>query len=48
MQLHCRFLLAESCKIKQLAEVSYQQIAAAFNRNDLIIFTNPAIQNLFI
>jgi hypothetical protein len=29
------------CKTKQLEEeVSYQQIAAAFNREDLIIYTN--------
>jgi UDP-N-acetylmuramate: L-alanyl-gamma-D-glutamyl-meso-diaminopimelate ligase len=28
-------------KIKQLEEVSYDQIAQAFNRKDLIIYTNP-------
>jgi len=28
-------------KIKQLEEVTYEQIAKAFNREDLIIYTNP-------
>ena len=28
-------------QIKKLEEVTHQQIANAFNRNDLIIYTNP-------
>ncbi len=36
------FYSPEAVKIKQLESVTYQQIANAFNRNDLIIFTNPA------
>ncbi len=35
------FYSPDAVKIKQLAEVSIEQIAKAFNRNDLIIFTNP-------
>ena len=35
-------LLKEKYKIKQLDEVSPVQIAQAFNRKDLIIYTNPA------
>lgn len=42
------FYSPDAVKIKQLAEVSYQQIAAAFNRNDLIIFTNPAEFKTFL
>jgi UDP-N-acetylmuramate: L-alanyl-gamma-D-glutamyl-meso-diaminopimelate ligase len=29
-------------KIKQMEEVTYEQIAHAFNREDLIIYTNSA------
>ena len=36
------FYSPDAVKIKQLEEVSYDQIARAFNRNDLIIYTNPA------
>jgi UDP-N-acetylmuramate: L-alanyl-gamma-D-glutamyl-meso-diaminopimelate ligase len=32
----------DAVKIKQLEEVTYDQIATAFNRKDLIIYTNPA------
>jgi UDP-N-acetylmuramate: L-alanyl-gamma-D-glutamyl-meso-diaminopimelate ligase len=35
------FLFPRCGKIKQLEEVSYDQIAQAFNRKDLIIYTNP-------
>jgi UDP-N-acetylmuramate: L-alanyl-gamma-D-glutamyl-meso-diaminopimelate ligase len=31
----------EALKIKQLDDVTYEQIAAAFQREDLIIYTNP-------
>lgn len=34
------FYSPDAVKIKQLEEVTYQQIAQAFNRNDLVIFTN--------
>ncbi|MFY7730593.1 MAG: UDP-N-acetylmuramate--L-alanine ligase [Flavobacterium sp.] len=36
------FYSPDAVKIKQLEEVTYEQIAAAFNREDLIIYTNPA------
>ena len=36
------FYSPDAVKIKQLDEVSYDQIANAFNRKDLIIYTNPA------
>jgi UDP-N-acetylmuramate: L-alanyl-gamma-D-glutamyl-meso-diaminopimelate ligase len=36
------FYSPDAVKIKQLEEVTYQQIATAFNRQDLIIYTNPA------
>jgi UDP-N-acetylmuramate: L-alanyl-gamma-D-glutamyl-meso-diaminopimelate ligase len=36
------FYSPDAVKIKQLDEVSYQQIAQSFNRKDLIIYTNPA------
>ena len=36
------FYSPDAVKIKQLDEVSYDQIATAFNRKDLIIYTNPA------
>ncbi|MBK0370968.1 UDP-N-acetylmuramate--L-alanine ligase [Flavobacterium agrisoli] len=36
------FYSPDAVKIKQLEEVTYDQIAKAFNRKDLIIYTNPA------
>lgn len=36
------FYSPDAVKIKQLEEVTYDQIASAFNRNDLIIYTNPS------
>jgi len=36
------FYSPDAVKIKQLDEVSYEQIAKAFNREDLVIYTNPA------
>ena len=35
------FYSPDAVKIKQLEEVTYNQIAKAFNRKDLIIYTNP-------
>ena len=35
------FYSPEAVKIKQLEEVTYGQISKAFNREDLIIYTNP-------
>ncbi|MCG9793993.1 UDP-N-acetylmuramate--L-alanine ligase [Flavobacterium algicola] len=35
------FYSPDAVKIKQLQEVTYDQIATAFNRKDLIIYTNP-------
>lgn len=35
------FYSPDAVKIKQLKEVTYEQIAASFNRDDLIIYTNP-------
>ena len=35
------FYSPDAVKIKQLDEVSYDQIATAFNRKDLVIYTNP-------
>jgi UDP-N-acetylmuramate: L-alanyl-gamma-D-glutamyl-meso-diaminopimelate ligase len=35
------FYSPDAVKIKQLEEVTYDQIAQSFNRNDLIIYTNP-------
>lgn len=35
------FYSPDAVKIKQLEEVTYDQIANAFKRNDLIIYTNP-------
>ena len=35
------FYSPDAVKIKQLEEVSYDQISEAFKRNDLIIYTNP-------
>ena len=34
------FYSPDAVKIKQLEEVTYDQIAKAFNREDLIIYTN--------
>lgn len=42
------FYSPDAVKIKQLDEVTEQQIAAAFNRNDLIIYTNPAAFKEFL
>ena len=36
------FYSPDAVKIKQLEEVSYDQIANSFKRDDLIIYTNPA------
>ncbi|POS02425.1 UDP-N-acetylmuramate--L-alanine ligase [Flavobacterium croceum] len=36
------FYSPDAVKIKQLEEVSYEQIAQAFKRNDLLIYTQPA------
>ena len=36
------FYSPDAVKIKQLEEVTYEQIATAFNRKDLVIYTNPA------
>ena len=35
------FYSPDAVKIKQLEEVSYEQIATSFKRDDLIIYTNP-------
>jgi len=42
------FYSPDAVKIKQLEEVSYNQIANAFQRDDLIIYTNPAAFKEFI
>ena len=36
------FYSPDAVKIKQLEEVTYEQIAQSFQRDDLIIYTNPA------
>jgi UDP-N-acetylmuramate: L-alanyl-gamma-D-glutamyl-meso-diaminopimelate ligase len=36
------FYSPDAVKIKQLKEVTYEQIANAFNRKDLVIYTSPA------
>lgn len=36
------FYSPDAVKIKQLEEVTYEQISKSFNREDLIIFTNPS------
>ena len=36
------FYSPDAVKIKQLEEVTYEQIAQSFQREDLIIYTNPA------
>ena len=35
------FYSPDAVKIKQLEEVTYEQIAQSFQREDLIIYTNP-------
>jgi UDP-N-acetylmuramate: L-alanyl-gamma-D-glutamyl-meso-diaminopimelate ligase len=42
------FYSPDAVKIKQLEEVTYNQIAKAFNREDLIIYTNPAEFKTFL
>ncbi len=42
------FYSPDAVKIKQLEEVTYDQIANAFNREDLIIYTNPAAFKQFL
>jgi UDP-N-acetylmuramate: L-alanyl-gamma-D-glutamyl-meso-diaminopimelate ligase len=42
------FLFPDAVKIKQLEEVSYDQIAQAFNRKDLIIYKSKRLQRLFV
>ncbi len=42
------FYSPDAVKIKQLEEVTYEQIAQSFQREDLIIYTNPAdFKNFF-
>ncbi|MFY7988717.1 MAG: peptidoglycan synthetase, partial [Flavobacterium sp.] len=36
------FYSPDAVKIKRLEEVTYDQIAESFQREDLIIYTNPA------
>jgi UDP-N-acetylmuramate: L-alanyl-gamma-D-glutamyl-meso-diaminopimelate ligase len=42
------FYSPDAVKIKQLEEVTYDQIANAFNREDLIIYTNPTAFKQFL
>ena len=42
------FYSPDAVKIKQLEEVTYEQIAKAFNREDLIIYTNPTAFKEFL
>ncbi|MCB0442842.1 MAG: peptidoglycan synthetase, partial [Flavobacterium sp.] len=42
------FYSPDAVKIKQLEEVTYDQIAQSFKRNDLIIYTNPTIFKDFL
>ena len=42
------FYSPDAVKIKQLDEVTYDQIAQSFNRKDLIIYTNPASFKQFL
>lgn len=35
------FYSPDALKIKQLSDITHEQIAVAFKRNDLVIFTNP-------
>jgi UDP-N-acetylmuramate: L-alanyl-gamma-D-glutamyl-meso-diaminopimelate ligase len=40
------FLFPDAVKIKQLEEVSYDQIAQAFNRKDLIIYNQKTSKTI--
>ena len=42
------FYSPDAVKIKQLEEVTYDQIAQSFQRDDLIIYTNPAEFKAFL
>lgn len=42
------FYSPDAVKIKQLEEVTYEQIATAFNRKDLVIYTNPTAFKEFL
>ena len=42
------FYSPDAVKIKQLEEVTYEQIAQSFQRNDLIIYTNPQEFKVFL
>jgi UDP-N-acetylmuramate: L-alanyl-gamma-D-glutamyl-meso-diaminopimelate ligase len=42
------FYSPDAVKIKQLEEVTYEQIAKAFNREDLIIYTTPTEFKTFL
>ncbi|MDR6967854.1 UDP-N-acetylmuramate: L-alanyl-gamma-D-glutamyl-meso-diaminopimelate ligase [Flavobacterium arsenatis] len=42
------FYSPDAVKIKQLEEVTYEQIAQSFNRKDLIIYTNPEAFKQFL
>ncbi len=42
------FYSPDAVKIKQLEEVTYNQIAKAFNREDLVIYTNPSEFKTFL
>lgn len=42
------FYSPDAVKIKQLEEVTYDQITKSFNREDLIVFTNPAEFKTFL
>ena len=42
------FYSPDAVKIKKLDEISYEQIAKSFERDDLIIFTNPADFKAFL
>ncbi|MFN0189636.1 MAG: UDP-N-acetylmuramate--L-alanine ligase [Bacteroidia bacterium] len=42
------FYSPDAVKIKQLDEVTYEQIAQSFNRKDLIIYTNPVEFKTFL
>ena len=42
------FYSPDAVKIKQLEEVTHQQIANAFEREDLVIYTNPAAFKEFL
>ncbi len=42
------FYSPDAVKIKKLDEISYEQISKSFERNDLIIYTNPADFKTFL